>query len=76
MELPYQKLKLQLDKVWEELHTENTAETNEQRIRHVYTMLKVLVLVLRTMAETWAANDREADIVRRAEDWLNRGGRS
>lgn len=76
MELPYQKLKLQLDKVWEELHTDIASETNEQRIRHVYTMLKILVLVLMAMVETWAAKDREADIVKRAEDWLNRGGRS
>jgi hypothetical protein len=75
MELPYQKLKLQLDKVWEELHTDIASETNEQRIRHVYTMLKILVLVLRAMVETWATNDRQADIVKRAEDWLNRGGR-
>lgn len=76
MEFPYLKLRLQLDKVWDELHTENVAETNEQRIRHVYTMLKILVLVLRAMVEFTERGERAARLIAQIEDEINRKGQS
>ncbi|WP_395707030.1 hypothetical protein [Casimicrobium huifangae] len=64
----------QLDEAWALLTCEDTRDTNEARIIELRAILRTLTLAVNALARHMLAQQREAEIVKRAEDWINRGG--